>query len=321
MTLVPQPHPQAREVEATERPRWSDLLRPVTDLSADAEYKGEDGGLYGGGSNVPPASHLHAAFEAAAHIRPIDGDGRAGPAGRIGLLAVGFSNAWHQFREFLRLAKQDPAVSPAIVGVNCAQDHLGVIDWAAALVPSPSGLWDVVERRLCQRGVARAQVQAAWVKVAAREPALLGGFPEHAIRTKQALVAVLTELKARFPNLRIAYLSSRAYAGYATTGLNPEPWAYEGAFTIRWVIRDQIEGCTTLNHDAACGPVRVPLLLWGPYLWAAGATGRAPDGLVWRREDFSPDGAHPSSNGRRKVAELLLAFMKTDPTARPWFLK
>jgi len=31
-----------------------------------------------------------------------------------------------------------------------------------------------------------------------------------------------------------------------------------------------------------------------------------------------PDGTHPSESGRRKVAELLLTFVKTDPLPKIW---
>ena len=95
--------------------------------------------------------------------------------------------------------------------------------------------------------------------------------------------------------------------------MNPEPYAYESAFVVRWLIQDQIKG--------ASGAVKSPLLLWGPYLWADGEKGRKIDDLVWKPEDLGPDGTHPSDNGRRKVAELLLRFMKTDPTAKIWFMK
>jgi len=49
--------------------------------------------------------------------------------------------------------------------------------------------------------------------------------------------------------------------------------------------------------------------------------GRRGDSLVWERADLGPDGTHPSERGRAKVARLLLDFLKTDPTARPWFVK
>jgi len=67
--------------------------------------------------------------------------------------------------------------------------------------------------------------------------------------------------------------------------------------------------------------VKSPLLLWGPYLWADGEKGRKAGDLAWKAEDLGPDGTHPSDSGRRKVAELLLRFMKSDPTAKAWFTK
>jgi lysophospholipase L1-like esterase len=45
------------------------------------------------------------------------------------------------------------------------------------------------------------------------------------------------------------------------------------------------------------------------------------DGFTYARDDFGPDGTHPSTSGREKVARLLLTFLKNDPTSRPWFLK
>src|SRR5262249_32862321 len=134
-------------------------------------------------------------------------------------------------------------------------------------------------------------------------------------------LAVLQNARARFPNLRIAYLSSRIYAGYAGTPLNPEPYAYEGAFVVRWLIQDQIKHDKKLNYGYWRGATMAPLLLWGPYLWADGMTPRKGDGLVWERKDLAGDGTHPSQSGRQKVAEMLLKFFKTDPLARTWFVK
>jgi len=135
------------------------------------------------------------------------------------------------------------------------------------------------------------------------------------------LEVIAEELKDRFPNLRIAYLSSRTYAGYAKSALNPEPYAYESAFSIRWLIEDQMKGKRSLNHSSDQGEVESPLLLWGPYLWSNSEDGRKIDDLVWTPEDFANDGTHPSNSGRQKVAKLLLDFMKNDPTAEPWFVE
>ena len=110
--------------------------------------------------------------------------------------------------------------------------------------------------------------------------------------------------------MKIVYLSSRIYGGYATTSLNPEPYAYEGGFAMKHVIADQI-----------AGKVELPWLAWGPYLWTDGLKGRKQDDVVWKREDVGQDGTHPSNTGREKVARMLLEFLKKDATARPWFLK
>ena len=143
----------------------------------------------------------------------------------------------------------------------------------------------------------------------------------HAPVLETHLVSILNLLHQKFPNLRIAYLSSRIYAGLATTSLNPEPYAYESAFAVRWVIRDQTNGKPELNCDPARGEVKSPLVLWGPYLWADGVRPRKGDGLVWTKQDLSPrDGTHPAMpEGAKKVAKLLLTFFKTDPFAKRWF--
>jgi len=165
------------------------------------------------------------------------------------------------------------------------------------------------------------QVQAAWLKQAMIAPARWGPFPAHVQKFKAELGQLCRILKTKFPNLRVIYLSSRIYAGYATGPLNPEPYAYESAFTVRGLIQDQIKGDKQLNHDPAKGKVLAPILLWGPYLWADGVKGRKIDKLVYERKDLAGDGTHPSRSGQVKVAEQLLKFFKTDPMAKTWFIK
>jgi hypothetical protein len=89
---------------------------------------------------------------------------------------------------------------------------------------------------------------------------------------------------------------------------------------MRWIIEDQVAGSPALNFDPSRGPVTAPWLAWGPYLWADGLRPRA-DGLTWTCADFAEDGTHPSVGGRQKVANLLLTFVRTDTTAREWFLE
>ena len=289
-------------------------LVPLCDLGS-AKYKGENGGLYGGGKNEPPPAHAKAAEKELAKIRPLDANGKPAEDGKVVLLSVGMSNTTMEYSRFKQLADADPEKSPQLVIVDGAQGGQAAAQW---LVAPEARVWQTVDERLKTAGITAQQVQVVWLKQANIRPT--EEFPEHAKKLQADVAEGLRRLKAKFPNLRIAYLSSRIYAGYATTQLNPEPFSYEGAFAMRWLIQAQIKGEPELNYDAARGTVKAPLLLWGPYLWADGMKARS-DGLTWTREDLGArDGTHPSQAGRQKVAEQLLKFCKTDPLARSWFL-
>jgi hypothetical protein len=291
-------------------------------MTAGDRYKGEDGGLYGGGQNSPPPAHLNAALEHARAIQPLDAQGRPAAAGKIGFISVGMSNTTQEFSVFAPLANADPEKSSAVQIVDGAQGAREARAWAQFEQIAPPGAanpWDVLDDRLRQANLAPAQVQVAWIKLARANPASVGDFPKHTDEMRGYMVTILQKLKDRFPNLRIAYLSSRIYAGYARTNLNPEPYAYEEAFVMRDLIRQQVQQDPALNYDPARGKAASPLLLWGPYLWADGERGRKLDDLVWKPEDLGPDGTHPSRSGQQKVAALLLEFLKTEPTARIWF--
>jgi len=299
-------------------------LTPLTDLAGEAQYKGQDGGLYGGGKNQPPDEHLKGAIQIASQIQPLDAEGKPSSNGKIVLISVGMSNTTQEFRSFMTLANRDEQKSPLVVLVDGAQGGMEASAWAnperARQMGRPDP-WSVLEQRLTETGISARQVQVAWIKQARANPASLGEFLRHAQELRDNMATIVQKLKQRFPKLRIAYLSSRIYAGYAVMPLNPEPYAYESAFAVRWLIEDQIGGNRHVNFDPARGEVKAPLLLWGPYLWADGVKGRKVDDLIWKREDLGGDGTHPSPSGQRKVTELLLRFFKTDATAKTWFVK
>jgi hypothetical protein len=132
-------------------------------------------------------------------------------------------------------------------------------------------------------------------------------FPPEAKKLWGDMLNILHVAHERSPNLKIAYLSSRIYAGYSSGPANPEPFGDEFGFSVKWLIADQIAGKPELNFDPAKGPVRSPWIAWGPYLWADGLKGRK-DGPVWRREDFAQDGMHPSGSGRERWRRCCLSF-------------
>ena len=301
------------------QPKPSTGLVPLDQMTAEDKYKGEDGGLYGGGRNVPSPGHQMAAGKELAKIVPLDAAGKPAAGGKIVFISIGMSNTTQEFSKFRELADRDPARSPAVVIVDGAQGGQDAIRWTDESDRSP---WSVLDQRLQAAGVAAAQVEVAWVKHARIGPSRYGDYPKHADELRGHWLTSLHLAKKRFPNLRLAYLSSRLYAGYAATALNPEPYAYESAFAVRRLILDQARGDAALNWDSSKGDAAAPLLLWGPYLWADGTTPRKSDGLVWVREDLAGDGTHPSpTSGREKVADLLLKFLKGDPNARGWFCR
>jgi len=304
-------------------PRETTGQVPLTEMG-EGLYKEQTGGLYGGGLNVPPEAHALAAEGQTALIQPLDANGVPSGTGTIVLISFGMSNTTQEFSTFKKLADADPNKSRRVMLVDCAQGGQAAREWAIAeeepTEDNRRSPWIVMDQRLEKAGVTPVQVQAVWLKQAQKVPAGLGAFPAHAESLRDDVAVILRRLQARFPNLSVAYLSSRIYAGYATSALNPEPYAYESAFSVRWLIEAQIAGDPELNYDPLKGEVKAPLLLWGPYLWADGITPRQSDGLVWTREDLAKDGTHPSISGRDKVARMLLDFFKTDANTKRWFL-
>jgi hypothetical protein len=292
-------------------------LKPLTELGAET-YQGHKGGLYPGGKNERPSAHERAGLALARQVRPLAAGGEPASNGKIVLLSVGMSNTTQVFSAFKKLADADRDKNPELVIVDGAQGGM-----TAARIADPqdgaSGtqFWRVVDKRLQAAGVTRQQVQTAWIKQADAGPSQ--GFPGYAQKLQAELEKVVQAMRARFPNLKLVYLSSRTYGGYATTQLNPEPYAYESGFAVRWLIAQQLKRDPALNYDPAKGAVKAPWLSWGPYLWANGTKKRA-DGFSYEPGDFGPDGTHPSPAGQQKVARALLRFFKTDSTTRPWFV-
>jgi hypothetical protein len=290
-------------------PRESTGLTPLTTADGPA-YKGFKLGLYGDGNNTPPAEHLKRAMEAVGKVQPLDAAGHPAADGRIVLMSVGMSNTTQEFSRLVQLANADTAKNPKLVIIDSAQGGKAADSWTEKNQPT----WQEADRRLKAASVTPAQVQAIWLKQARITPARLGEFPKHAQALEADLKNIILAAKECYPNLKLVYLSSRTYGGHAVTALNPEPYAYESAFSVQWLIKSQIAG-----KDSDLGYDKAPVLLWGPYLWTDGIKGRALDSLVWNKQDTRSDGTHPSESGRQKIAELLLTFLKTDPAAKIFF--
>ena len=298
-------------------------------------YHGFEGGLYPEGRNEPPQLHARVGIERGALIQPLNLDGEPDPNGKMVLLIVGMSNVTQEVcgaRQgrasclpwtFIGLTEQEPDIHPGLVIVDGARGGQ-----VAELWDSPTDdNYERVSQILTTLELSENQVQAVWVKEANLGPRFsLPSEQADAYQLVQSFGDIVRALKIRYPNLQQVFFSSRIYAGFTTYRLNPEPFAYESGFSVKWFVEAQInqmEGVDTplntlagdLDYDTVA-----PWVAWGPYLWANGTEPRS-DGLVWTVEDFDArDFTHPSEAGERKVAELLLEFFKTSPFTRCWFL-
>jgi hypothetical protein len=288
------------------------------------------GGLYPGGSPVRPPALEAEALQRAQEVQPLDANGNPDPAnGKIVMISVGMSNTSMAFdlpspnvpwTAFVPRANDDPAKNPQLILINGAQGGQVASDWI-----DPNGApWQVVKDRISGYGGPRQnlgltpeQVQVVWVKQALRHT---GPFPDYAGELKGYLEAIARNLQYHFPNVKLAYFTSRTYAYILYR--KGEPDTYEGGLAIRWLIEKQMNGDPTLNYRPELGPVQAPLLLWGPYYWTDGLAPRS-DGLIWTCQPGGDmwNGIHPEPNGAQKNADQLYAFFKTDPTSTPWYLR
>src|SRR5438132_1119622 len=314
----------------------ADVRTPLPDLgSGGGIYKGFMGGLYPGGSNIEPAAHTAAGLARAQNLVPLDTSGTPNVGGRIVLLSLGMSNTTQEFCSgsstttgcsswsFMGQAAAVASVNHTTLAiVNGARGGQDAQTWDAATDVN----YDSVRiNRLGVLGLTERQVQVVWVKQADAGPrASLPSLQSDAYALESRLGNIVRALAARYPHLKLVFFSSRIYAGYATTTLNPEPYAYESGFAVKWVIQAQIDQMNNggVPVDPRAGNLDygtvAPWIAWSAYLWGAGPRPRS-DGLVWLPADFVADGTHPSQSGQGKVGKLLLDFFKQSPVTACWF--
>jgi Bacterial Ig-like domain (group 2) len=327
---------------------------PLMDMTSLDNYLSFPGGLYENSSDTVPADHDLAGMAATAQIQPLDTNGNPSPTGKVVFLSIGRSTAVDEFTVFVSQAATNASVNQAtLVIANGALDAALPCAWTAASGPPPcnpslGNQYDRIrDTVLAPLGLSEQQVQAIWVEdydadpestgfQALCDPTVSGCSNDvsqtEALRYEQETAAALRAAKSRWPHLMQAFQSSRFYAGYSTTGHSTEPYAYEYGFAVKWLIQAQIVQARTAAVDPVAGDLNyangtAPWMVWGPYLWADGATPRS-DGLAWcngqagqpcnGEVDYQSDGTHPNATGDMKVSNLLMDFFLGSPYT-PWF--
>jgi hypothetical protein len=311
---------------------------PLTDLGTGLYLGLYQGGLYENGSNEIPADHAARARAQLAQIVPRNPKGAPDSKGKIILTSVGMSTtsqifcreAWNvdgcKAHTFTGQAAADPAVNgTTLVLFNGAAGGQTSEYWAASNALN----YARIDSMLRARDQSSKQIQVAWISLvryqqqgSSRADSSLSHADANAYKLLRDLGWSVRAMRARWPNLQIAFLSSYIYGGYDLTGVVIEPFAYEGGLAVKWLIEAQIQQARTGIIDDVAGdlsPTVAPVLLWGPYLWADGTTPRS-DGLTWIRTDYDSGGRHPSQAGQRKAGKMLLDFFKSSPFSTCWFL-
>jgi hypothetical protein len=325
-------HPASIE-ESTESPSLGVVSNatkiPLTD-QVNGNYLGFPLGLYNG-SNTMPAAHDNTGRVMARRIKKLNTAGQSSATGKIILLSVGMSGAAQEWCGKHTLGVNctswsaqgsmmlDATRTSSVVVFNGADGAQVTDDWAtpqAANYPRVAGL-------LANNGYSEKQVQVIWVKLANRNPTISLPSPQaDAYAMERSLGNVMRTLKIRYPNLKQVFITARIYGGYVTTPVNPEPWAYETGFAVKWLIDAQIRQMATGVIDAESGNLDyrtvAPWIAWAPYMWADGTTPRA-DGLTWPRSDFEIDGMHASTSGETKVAGMVRTFFQTSVHTSCWY--
>ncbi|MEM8484397.1 MAG: T9SS type A sorting domain-containing protein [Bacteroidota bacterium] len=314
----------------------TDLI-PLMDMQG-VRYLGRyGGGLYPNETNELPAAHLAAGLSRAATIEPLDINGNPSANGYIVMTSIGMSTTSSMFcgvadasepckeGTFIRTLTTESGLHPRLRVVDGADPGKTTEKWE---LPEDKTYDRVRDEELIPFGLSEAQIQVAWVNLASASPTVsLPDAAADAALMEQQYGNVLRAMQTRYPNLKLVFFSSRVYGGYATTSpINPEPYAYESGFAVKWVIEAQLNQMhgSAAQIDVEAGNLDfnavAPWISWGEYLWADGANPRS-DGLVWLPEDLKDDGTHLQRVGIEKVTAILLDFFRTSRLTRCWFLE
>lgn len=263
------------------------------------KYLGQfSGGYYLGGSNIMPVWHKAVVPD----LEPING--------KVVMMSLGMSNttdvwcyAGHGQHtpddcdsiSFSRKILDDPTRRDEIFLVDGALNGEDALGWAES-IDGPGWLWAKAQLELA--GVSETDVQVIWILSSIAFPSISLPSPNaDALQFLEALQQILVHAKIRYPNLNRVYISNRVYSGYSAASLNPEPYAYEYGFAIKWVV-----GARLGQTD--------PWVAWGPDLWADGAVGREHDELVYGCDDFQSDGLHLDESGIDKITDYMVDWFR-----------
>ncbi len=345
---------------------------PLTDFALGQLYQGAyHGHLYPNDQDVDSGPHDADGQAIAKSLVPLDLNGNPSPDGKIVMVTMGPSNWTEEMctatpitpstgtdicdpNTFFDQAEKQMTtlfpgkmLNPNLLLVNCAKGGAFIDNWLditstywTACEDGPNG--DIMNAY----HTSQAQVQiVAFMDddkggtgtlsgaTCPPNPSFANGDPNACVYEFN-LGNWVRLVKQQFPNLRMIFLQSRPYAGYASK----EPLPYETGFSVKWLIEAQIDQRNGAGIDPLAGdlsysvngaPAVAPWLGWAAYTWGPGPIPRA-DGNTWPGGNFAFDGVHPSKCnyaspwtycGRGHDAHLMMEFYTSSAYTTPWFLQ
>src|SRR5207237_2358450 len=180
------------------------------DVLGTGTYLGAQGGLYPNGSNVRPSSHTNYGVGLAQAVQPLDSQGHPDPNGKEVLVILGESNVEIEAEGITADATVDPMKNAAVVVVNAGIGNGTAAQWSNR----NSGFWTTILNNVIPNyGVTPAQVVAVWAEPT--DGLNTGTFPSDIASLQSQIENEARNLLYYFPNIKLAYFSSRIYSGYS----------------------------------------------------------------------------------------------------------
>lgn len=237
-------------------------------------YLGFEGGLYPNGSNSIPAAYMS---EVQAAYDALSADSS------INFLCIGMSNLEQTCDHMIE--NIDGRMNPNVTVGNGGRPGRAMQAWDSGV----NSLYTDLRR---------ADMDANQVDVVIFFNAC--GFPETAycgdwFSMQNSFESVYNSINQAYPQVKLIYFTSREYAPPEANNLNPNPYAFQDGFSVKWAIESRINGQLS----------GVPVV-WGPYQYDES----------WPFSYFRvPDYVHLSSEGLSFVGELWYEWF----LGEPWF--
>ncbi|MBK7311025.1 MAG: T9SS type A sorting domain-containing protein [Sphingobacteriaceae bacterium] len=290
---------------------------PIENLGTST-YMTYQGGQYPGGSNTRPALQLTRALNQVNAIMPLNSSGAIDQTnGKIVMIGIGASNPRTEFTAFKQYCDTFQCLNSKLKIINTCKGGTGI----QKMVDPNDTCWEQAIDTLLSHSVTNLQVQVAWIEQehTGNNNTSFPGAPQQLVTNFKDLLEVVLQ---KYPNIKIAYINSRAYSGYADNSTGPGLWAprdYYNSWAVKWVIENQITNATGFDYTGS-NP-SIPFVDWATNSWANGNIPKL-DGFFWDCvNDFGPgDGLHLSTLGEKKVGQRLFNYFSKDTTAKVWFV-